>query len=187
MTDEAQGSALTVTLKGGGDYNAPWIVVRADDPNEMEHYLSAVKERLTTAVSDAARSFHAIWNVADGLGASSVQPAPQAQPQAPAAPASPWESAPAAPAAPAPAAAPAAQPGSSEPEVNKYGNTYEWGHPQAPMTPGGQAVLKRATSRAGKAYARWIDPRSKEIPSVYAAGTRQDPPDLWPGDFANGV
>lgn len=179
MTDEAQGSALTVTLKGGGDFNAPWIVVRADDPNEMEHYLTGVKDRLTTAVSDAARAFHAIWSVTDGLGASSVQPAPAAE--APTATASPWDAAPAAP------AAPAAQAGSDEPEVNKYGNTYEWAHPKAPMTPAGQAVLKRATSRAGKPYARWIDPRSKEIPSVYAAGARQDPPDLWPGDFANGV
>lgn len=178
MTDEVLGSALTVTLKGGGDYNAPWIVVRADDPNEMERYLAAVKERLTAAVSDAARAFHAIWNVADGLGATSVQPAPQGQ--APAAQESPWDAAPA-----AQSAAPAAQ----EPkrETNKFGNTYEWGHPKAPMTPAGQAVLKRATSRAGKPYARWIDPRSKEIPSVYDSGVRQDPPDLWPGDFANGV
>lgn len=179
MTDEVLGSALTVTLKGGGDYNAPWIVVRADDPNEMERYLTAVKERLTAAVSDAARAFHAIWNVADGLGATSVQAAPQDQ--APAASESPWDAAPAAQsAAPAQAAEP-------KRETNKFGNTYEWGHPKAPMTPAGQAVLKRATSRAGKPYARWIDPRSKEIPSVYESGVRQDPPDLWPGDFANGV
>lgn len=178
MTDETQGSALTVTLKGGGDYNAPWIVVRAEDPNEMERYLAAVKERLIAAVSDAARAFHAIWGVADGLGASSVQAAPQDQ--APAASASPWDAAPA-----TQAAAPAAQ--GPKRETNKFGNTYEWGHPKAPMTPAGQAVLKRATSRAGKPYARWIDPRSKEIPSVYESGVRQDPPDLWPGDFANGV
>lgn len=171
MTDETQGSALTVTLKGGGDYNAPWIVVRADDPNELEKYLAAVKERLTAAVSDAARAFHAIWNVADGLGASSVKAAPQD--------ASPWDA--------APAASPPAASGGGGVETNRYGNTYEWGHPKAPMTPAGQAVLKRATSRAGKPYARWIDPRSKEIPSVYEAGARQDPPDLWPGDFANGV
>lgn len=180
MTDEVLGSALTVTLKGGGDYNAPWIVVRADDPNEMERYLTAVKERLTAAVSDAARAFHAIWNVADGLGATSVQAAPQD--------ASPWDAAPAQqPTVGAPPTSPTVSSGASGVETNKFGNTYEWGHPKAPMTPAGQAVLKRATSRAGKPYARWIDPRSKEIPSVYESGVRQDPPDLWPGDFANGV
>lgn len=73
-------------------------------------------------------------------------------------------------------------------ENDKWGNSYEWGHPKAPLTPSGlPAVLKRGKSSAGKAFNRWIDPRSKAIPSVYASGQKQDPPDVWAGDWANGV
>lgn len=73
-------------------------------------------------------------------------------------------------------------------ETDKWGNTYEWGHPKAPLTPSGQpAVLKRCRSKQGKDYAKWIDPRDKYIPSVYASGQKVNPPDLWPGDWARGV
>lgn len=73
-------------------------------------------------------------------------------------------------------------------ETDKWGNTYEWGHPKAPLTPSGApAVLKRGRSQQGKDYAKWIDPRDKYIPSVYASGQKVNPPDLWPGDWARGV
>jgi hypothetical protein len=71
-------------------------------------------------------------------------------------------------------------------ENNKWGGTYELGRPDAEMTPWGPAVLKHAKSQAGKHYKRWIDPRSKEVPSNYAKGIRDDPQDKWDGAFFNG-
>ena len=82
------------------------------------------------------------------------------------------------PAPPAPAA-----PGPST-ETDRWGNSFELGHPEAPLTPHGPAVLKRGKSQSGNLYAQWVDPRAKAVPSNYARGVRQDPPDVWPAEFA---
>lgn len=85
----------------------------------------------------------------------------------------------------APPREPVSQAGGVVIENNKWGGTYEVGRPDAAQTPWGPAVLKHAKSQAGKHYKRWIDPRSKEIPSNYAKGIRNDPPDKWDGEFFN--
>lgn len=156
------------------------VNVRAESPAE----LAAIIEQLVQvapAVASLPSHLNGVGVVATGLGGTVVdhQAAPPPQQATATNPAS-WNP-------PAPQQA-APQGGGPRVETNQWGASFEHDHPSAPITPQGvKAVLKRATSQQGKAYARWIDPRSKDIPSNRAAGVRQDPADLWPGDFARGV
>lgn len=95
-------SALTVTLKAGGGYEAPWLVIRADTPEQLTQRLDAVIEKgIDAAVILAAQSLAREWggntapavsgqaNVESTLGGQVVQDTPgfTSAPQQPAAPA----------------------------------------------------------------------------------------------------
>lgn len=174
---------ITATLKAGGGYDAPWLVVRADTPDQLTQRLNAIVEHgIDAALVVAAQSLAREWggnataaptasgqvNVEQGLGGQVVSDTAGFTP-APSTNANP---------------APAAPAGEIRVEQGKWDDRYEWGLPNAPMTPFGQAVKKTAKAKSGKYYSRWIDPRSKAIPSVYQSGTRVDPDDLWEGSFA---
>lgn len=115
MTDET--AALTATLKFGGGYADPWLVVRADTAEELVGLLQqAAQAGAVATLAQSAVEAQAVYTAARSLGAKpvAVEAAPQAAPPTPpwqppqqAAPTSP---APSAPAAPAPAAAPAGAP-----------------------------------------------------------------------------
>lgn len=187
-----------IQLKGHNPGD-PWLVVDGS-PSELLDQLLQVFPDIDADPSDLTGLPEVVakardsWasRVATGGSVANVQQAFQATPvQVPgntaqqngyvpqqAGPTSP------APSAPVPQAQAAPTP---QVETDRWGNSYEHGHPKAPMTPlGTPAVLRRATSQAGKPYAQWIDPRNKAIPSVYAV-QKVNPPDMWSGEFARGV
>lgn len=109
--------AYTATIKAGKDFDAPWLVVRADDAAQLELNLQIVENNSTFAtLGRLAANFAGQFNLGRGLGAQGVAApvsAPVAAPQygggsmaAPAPAAAPAYSAPAAPAAGAPAGVP---------------------------------------------------------------------------------
>ena len=153
------------------------VNVRAETPHELAALIEGLVQ-VAPAVASLPAHLNGVGAVATGLGGQVVEhrAAPPQQPSA-SNPAS-WNP-------PAQAAQQAPPGGGARVESDKWGGSYEWDRPDAPITPQGvKAVLKRGTSKQGSPYARWIDPRSKVIPSVYASGVRQDPADLWPGEFA---
>ena len=69
-----QGAPLKVTLKAGTGYDAPWITVEADSPDELNRRLDALGQ--SGALGQAAAvgvEFAAAFNAAAGLGAKPVQ------------------------------------------------------------------------------------------------------------------
>lgn len=70
MSVESLESSFTVTLKGGAGYEAPWIVVRGDNPAEVEESLENLTEGLLQKVNDVASLFR---------GAAVVSAPPAAQ------------------------------------------------------------------------------------------------------------
>lgn len=171
----SEENGVTLTLKGGQGYEAPWLVVRGQNATDVlgqlaeENFESLVKVGAATA-ADLVQTWDAEKKARGGQAAAAPAPARQAGPTPPA------------PSNPAPQAQ-AAGPLGPQTESDKWNNTYEHNHPQAPQTQHGPKVLKRGVSKAGKPYAAFIDPRSKAIPSVYASGVRQDPADVLPPDF----
>jgi hypothetical protein len=106
--------AFTATIKAGKDFDAPWLVVRADDAAQLELNLQIVESNTTFAtLGRLAAAFAGQFQLGKGLGAQSIN-APQSAPVAEPAYAGGSMAAPAAPApqqyAP-PAAAPAAPAG----------------------------------------------------------------------------
>jgi len=72
-------SAVTVTLKAGAGYDAPWVVVRADTPAEATQYLTALGNQGVFAVAaEVAAEFAGVFTTSKGLGAApvAVEPAP---------------------------------------------------------------------------------------------------------------
>lgn len=185
---------MSNTQLKGNSPGDPWLVIEGGPAEILDQLLQVFPDESVdpsdvTALPEVVAKARESWAARVGSGGSvdnlvaGLGPGTQVhqQPQVPqqAGPTSP------APSTPAPQAQ--AAPTQSV-ETDRWGNSYEHGHPKAPLTPlGQQAVLFRGTSQAGKPYARWIDPRSKKVPSVYASGVRQDPSDLWAGDFARGV
>lgn len=189
MPDLAE-APLTVTVKGDGQ--PPWIVVRGTTPEEVNERLSDVVDAGTVDLATAAgRSLTA---------AARGEAAPVApRPVTPTAPAAAQHS---------PAVQrvvehldgqvveqqtfAAASP-SGEPELvgpDRFGRYFEFGHPQAPQTAHGPAVLMHATGQSGKPYSRWLDPRAKAVPGNYEKGLRSDPVDaavFEDNGFARGV
>ena len=75
----SEESAFTVTLKGGKGYEAPWIVVRGETPEEVLGKLAAIGP-VTEATIAAANLFHGATNAAPLLpNAPQVQQAPPQQ------------------------------------------------------------------------------------------------------------
>ena len=108
----AEGKVVA-TLKAGRDYDAPWITIGADTPEELAVLVDrAGQAGLGAAVANAAKGFQGTYNVAGATGpvqqvGYEASPTPPVQ-QAPAVPtAAPPVAAPAAPAAPAASARPA--------------------------------------------------------------------------------
>lgn len=169
---------FVVTLKGGGNAAAPWIVVRGDTADEVEQRLRDVYKLGPAAIATAeafaneytadnpqapSPAVHVVASGLDGQVMSSTPTSP-------------------APSAPAPQAQGA--PAGVTVEEGRWGDRYEHNLPNAPQTQYGPAVKKTAKAKSGKFYSRWIDPRDKSIPSVYASGQRENPADLWEGSFA---
>lgn len=173
---------ITATLKAGGGYDAPWLVVRADTPDQLTQRLNAIVEHgIDAALVVAAQSLAREWggnaapaptasgqtNVEQHLGGQVIQDSAGFTP------------APSTNANPAPAA-PAA---GITVEEDKWGGRYELNLPNAPQTPFGPAIKVTKQAKSGKYYSRWEDPRIKALPSNYQAGVREDPADRWEGDF----
>lgn len=78
MTTEA---AFTATIKAGTEFDAPWLVVRADDAAQLELNLQVVESNTTFAtLGRLAAKFAAQFRLGKGLDAKSVD-APQSAPQ----------------------------------------------------------------------------------------------------------
>lgn len=173
---------ITVTVKGDGQ--APWVVVRADNPHQanerlegiiesgLEGTLAVASRSLTETFAGAKATGTAVPTVVAGLDGQVVSSTP----------------APGAVSAPAPAPVPTSQPtlagGASEVIPDRFGRAFEFNHPQAPQTPHGAAVLMHAKGRDnGRPYSQWLDPRSKKVPGNYEKGIRAEP--LDPAQFEN--
>src|SRR5690606_7328442 len=169
MSDDS--TPLVATLKAGAGFDAPWLVVRANNPAELAQRLNAVIDGTVTGPLVAAAQVLA--NEYSGGGGA---PAPTQQPQQtfqqPPAQNQGFQQ-----------QAPAAPQGGGQVETNKWGATYEWNAPGAPQTMHGPKVKESATSQSGRAYQAWIDPRSPEIPSVYKANGKEKPADLMEPEF----
>lgn len=183
MSDE-RGYKISATIKGQGSskYDAPWIVVYGDTPEEVKALVDGVLDvglDGTLAAADAA--FKGTTNAAMGLGARPVaDPGPRTQ-------APPWDNqvsgSPVQSVNVGPAQGAAA--GGLRTETNKWGNKFTHDHPAAPILPVvGKAVLREWTDNNNKPRARWVDPRDPAIPSVYEANGKEKPADLWEGDWA---
>lgn len=187
----------TNTQLKGNNPGDPWFVIEGNPVEILDQIGDVFPDLATTDITQlpsVVAKAQAHWRAqvsAAALGGTEVahQTAPTNHPalhQQPAQPATHGSGYQAGPTSPAPSQpATQGQGAQGRVETDRWGGAYEWDRPDAPYTPTGlRAVLKRGTSKEGKSYARWIDPRSKAIPSVYASGVRNDPPDLWPGDFA---
>jgi hypothetical protein len=60
-------AALTATIKAGAGYDAPWIVVRADNPQQLAERLNAVAN-LTGPLVAAAQVLQGEWSGQQGGG-----------------------------------------------------------------------------------------------------------------------
>lgn len=187
MTDDNDYAPLSVTLKAGPGYEAPWIVVRGDNTEQVSQLLRDIwKNNLGGAVIATAQTLHNEY--AGGPTAKPATPTPeqavqnvvqatdgqvvgqQATGQA----------------APTQGQTASAPPPSDGPtsETDKFGRVFEYNRTDAPQTAYGPKVLMRATSQAGKPYAAWLDPRDKRTPVNFRAGNRQNPVDLIDQEFA---
>lgn len=83
MSDET--SPIVVTLKAGTGYDAPWLVIRGDNPDLVTNMLRNLGE-LPTATVEAANLFRSTHNVGPLLPNAPQEQAPvqQAPPQQPA-------------------------------------------------------------------------------------------------------
>lgn len=73
---------LNATLKGGAGYDAPWLTIGSDDPNELHALVTkfaGVDPSVDTgaAIVAAATKFQGFWTAKDTLGAQVVSPQPQ--------------------------------------------------------------------------------------------------------------
>lgn len=81
-------AAITMTLKSGKEYDAAWVVIRADNPVEAQSMLDALTNNGFGAVlGKADAAFKAEFIAGKGLGATPIEapqnPAPPAQQENP--------------------------------------------------------------------------------------------------------
>lgn len=170
MSDDTAAITVTLKLEGAG---APWIVLRANDPNQAQQYLDAIAAGgLGDAISRAESSLQAAYNAGAILGARTEQAPSQGQaawdaPQQPqntiqAAPPQNFEQ----PQAygqqqaypPAQQAyAPPAQAYQPPPQ-----QAAPAGVPGAPLVQGVPAKLVASKPGAAKPWQAWADPRTQE-------------------------
>jgi hypothetical protein len=178
VTDYTE-AAFVASLKTN-DPAGPWLVVRGNTPEELISNLTAVGTHgLAGVVAAAAANVGAEW-VAEKQGAAQATTAAVQQVQQAVAPQQPQN------VVPFPQQQQQQGNVAGGSETDRWGNTYTYGHPQAPSTAHGPAVLKSGTSREGKAYQQWLDPRDPKIPSVYQKNGKDKPFDLWSGEFVKG-
>ena len=164
--------ALTVTYKAGTEYDAAWLVLKADDPIQMQSMVEAVASNgLGAVIASGDAAFKAAFTVGKGLGATPVaapqNPAPPQQTQAQAQQDNPWaaqqpaQQVPPADSNPWGVPAQQAQPAGA---ANTFGGG--GGEAGAPYLAGLGMHAKRVTGtskKTGKPYAFWGDPRAYEI------------------------
>jgi hypothetical protein len=176
-------SPLSVSVKAGVGYEAPMITVRADDPNQLAQRIAGVKQLVIAGVVDLATTLANTYGAAVGLGGQDVKS--EAPPTA-----SPWGTQATSP-APQPSAAPApaapAPAGNTQPftKQDRYGNTFEYNLPDAPMSPRGPMVKATRKKRAGGTYTMWLDPAHKAVPTAREEWPGFDQNQLVPDQWVN--
>ena len=166
-------AALVATLKSSAAHDASWLVVRADNPVELQGHLDAISSNgLGAVLASADAAFKAAFTAGKGLGATPVaapqNPAPPQQTQAQAQQDNPWAAQqPAQQVPPAdsnPWGVPAQQAAQPAGAANTFGGG--GGEAGAPYLAGLGMHAKRVTGtskKTGKPYAFWGDPRAYEI------------------------
>ena len=186
---------VQVNLKSGVGYDATLINVYAKTPDELVTLLNAVKQHapLIAEAQAVVKLSHGIEVQQGSVQSQQEVPAQQgfSVPQMPNVGPPPTQQdnagwgAPQQQQAPPQWSQPAQYQSDGGPETDKWGNTWEYGRPDAPATPRGPAVLKSGTSREGKGYKRWEDPAKG--PRWYAQRQpKVDDSQLWPGEFFKG-
>lgn len=174
MSNEAP---ITLTLKLEG-VNAPWVVIRANDPNQAQQYLDAVAAGgLGDAIARAESGLQSAYNVNKGLGGV-TEAAPTGNPFAPAGNNQPaaWDQQ-QAPQATIQQAPPQNFPQYQEPVPSHQGFQQPQGYqqpqqaapqqsfapqggaPGAPLVQGVPAKLVQSKPGAAKVWQAWADPR----------------------------
>lgn len=175
---------FVVTVKGGGNNNAPWIVVRGDTADEVEARLRDVYKLGPAAIATAS-AFANEWAAESGGAAAPQGQSPAVQAVAAGLGGQVVSSTPTSP-APSTSAPQAGVAGGSENVLkkDKWGTVFEFNHPNAPQTQHGPKVLKHAVGQdSGKQYSQWLYPTDKAVPGNYEAGMRES----FPKEFAKGV
>jgi hypothetical protein len=193
---------ITVTVKEGTGFDAPWVVVSGDSVAEVRDHLGAVENSgLLADVGRVAAQFKGVAALGGTLGARPVE-APNAQqgqtygqqptqgtqngPQGSqqAAPAGSWGAAPNGPQNGGYGQQGAPQGGGVRVVVDNFKNEWEYDVPGAPMTPRGPAIVKRGKGPKGP-WRKWYDPCKG--PEWFAQRQpKVDNSQVWNGEFING-
>lgn len=65
---------ITVTLKGGPKYDDPWIVIKADSLDELQHLIYGVRSQYIDAlVAREAKAFQDVYGRKDEWDGSSAR------------------------------------------------------------------------------------------------------------------
>ena len=187
---------ITVTLKEGTGFDAPWVVASGDSVGEVKDVLGAIEQSgLLADVGRVAAGFRNTAAMGGTLGARPVdapnaqQPAgsPQGASEQPGQGS--WGSAPQNGAQqPAGATQGQQQPQAAAqggPRIVKdnFGNEWEYDVAGAPMTPRGPAIVKRGNGAKGL-WRKWYDPA--QGPEWFAQRKpKVNPSDRWQGEFIN--
>ena len=139
---------LTITMKAGTGFDAPWIVVRGDSPADINFKLVNLDETIALTI-DVANKFKAVNNASSIVAQGSVAQATVA-PEAPAAPNG-WGS--------SPAAVPAQQPVQNTPPPQSNVRYHPEGKLCASCNAG--VIFKEITSKAGKTFQLWTCPNQR--------------------------
>jgi hypothetical protein len=68
--------------------------------------------------------------------------------------------------------------------VDKWGGRWTYGHPQAPQTQRGPAIIREWKAQSGKMMKRWADPAAG--PRWFAERKpKVEKEQQWPGDWCN--
>lgn len=161
---------FNVTLKAGNGYDAPWLTIGSDDPNEVHAALAqfaGLDPNITTAalITGAAQAIQAPWTAKDKLGATPLSPQQQAAVQH-------YQAAAAAPAQVGPATqyiTGQAQPAQQQPASNVVQFPQQQPQPQQAATPPapscrhGQMTF-RSGNKNGKPWTAYFCPTPKGTP-----------------------
>ena len=177
MSDEQ--AILTVSFKGGTGFDAPLLVVRAENPVDMLARLDAVLGTGVAAKSaQVAREFQGVYAADQGLSPTATVVVPVSAPtqppisQAPPATNAGWGNTQPQPGYQAPPAAGGFQPVQPQPAAagapftkqDRFGNVFAYNDPTAPVCLRGPMVKATRQKKAGGTYDKWVDPAHKACP-----------------------